>query len=322
MSQIQENIVVVEVVRTEMCEMLSCHFPVIECPSGISQKMKEVFIFTQWFLTVSVLIPSADMCDYEILTEFEKYITYINSKKYKNIKKTKEMFPYVEGVEKKKRVSKKEVSVGPDGETEKKKRIYKKKEANVEVSDTDGEVVVSEKKKRVSKKEVSVVGSDGEVVVSEKKKRVSKKEVSVVGPDGEVVVSEKKKRILKKKEVVVGVVVSDTDVESGVESGVEKKKRVSKKVSVVGPDGETEKKKKTIKKKEVVPDVVESGVESGAESGVEKKKKTIKKKESITEEKMPKISKKPTQKLTIENQETIAKCMQVLQDMEELEMEE
>ena len=298
MSQIQENVVVM---RSEMAEKLSSHFPVIECPNCLSPKLRDICIFSQWFLTVSTIIPTVNMCDYEVLMEFEKYLTFINSKKHKNIKKTKEMFPYLPAVEgevkeKKKRISKKKEDViGPDGEVvvpEKKKRIYKKKESNVEVSD-GGE----------SGNEATAVA------VTEKKKRISKKKEvveDVIGPNGEVVVTEKKKRVSNKKEVVSGLVESgaESGVESGVESGGEKKKKVSKKVTV----------------KEVT-----DGVESGVE---EKKTKINKKKVSITEDKdtneVIKKIKKPTQKiaLTVENQETIAKCMQVLQDMEELEMEE
>ena len=135
-NQIQENVVVS---REEMAILLSSHFPVIEYPLSIPPKLKDICIFSQWFLTVSTIIPTVNICDYEVLVEFEKYLTYVNSKKCRNIKKTKEMFPAppaVEGVviEKKKRITKKkdvvEDVIGPDGNVvvpEKKKRIYKKK---------------------------------------------------------------------------------------------------------------------------------------------------------------------------------------------------
>ena len=100
------------------------------------------------------------MTDPAVLTHFDEYHIYINSKKCRAIRKTKETFPF-KGVVK-------EVK-------EKKKRITKKKDV---VLDSEGNEIVAEEKKRNNKKkeEVNVeVGSDVEVPpVVEKKKRNNK----------------------------------------------------------------------------------------------------------------------------------------------------
>ena len=246
--------VVVEVVDLSHLSV-SNYNPKIECPADMVPRLKPVYIFTQWF---SQITPAVSMTDPAVLTHFDEYHTYMNSKKCRAIRKTKETFPF-KGVVK-------EVK-------EKKKRITKKKDV---VLDSEGNEIVAEKKKRNNKKkeEVNVevpqrgnpsgVGSDGEpepVPVVEKKKRNNKKKEEVdvdveVNVDVEVPVVEKKKRITKKEEVNVEVVEVGSDVEEPVV--VEKKKRNNKKTEVnveVGSDVEpvvVEKKKITKKSKAVV----------------------------------------------------------------------
>ena len=248
MSSQMTPIIEVEVqVQVQDMTMLASHNPIIECPTGISPQLKNTFIFTQWFLTISPARSVEEMANYELLTHFDTYLTYINSKKCKAIRKVKATFPTVEYAVKEKKTKKVvEDVIGPDGEVivpEKKKRVYKKKE---DVIGPDGEVIVPEKKKRVYKKKevnVEVEVSDVEIsdvevsdvevsdvvvsdVVPEKKKRVFKKKEDVIGPDGEVIVPEKKKRVIKKKETNV---VETPDVSSDEVIVPEKKKRVIKK---------------------------------------------------------------------------------------------
>ena len=252
------NEVVVEVVDLSHLSV-SNYNPKIECPADMVPRLKPVYIFTQWF---SGITPAVSMTDPAVLTHFDEYHTYMNSKKCRAIRKTKETFPF-KGVIK-------EVK-------EKKARITKKKEV---VLDSEGNEIVAEKKKRNNKKkeEVNVevpqrgnpsgVSSDVEVPVVEKKKRNNKKkeEVNVeVSSDVEVPVVEKKKRITKKKEEVnVEVVEVGSDVEEPVPV-VEKKKRITKKkeeVNVeVGSDVEpvvVEKKKKITKKSKAVVETTDT----------------------------------------------------------------
>ena len=226
--------VVVEVVDLSHLSV-SNYNPKIECPADMLPRLKPVYIFTQWF---SQITPAVSMTDPAVLTHFYEYHTYLNSKKCRATRKTKETFPF-KGVvkevkEKKKRITKKkDVVLDSEGNeivAEKKKRNNKKKEeVNVEVG-SDGEpepVPVVEKKKRNNKKkeEVNVeVGSDVEEpvvvepvepVVVEKKKRITKKkeEVNVeVGSDVEPVVVEKKKKITKKSKAVVETTDTDDDI--------------------------------------------------------------------------------------------------------------
>ena len=197
--------VVVEVVDLSHLSV-SNYNPKIECPADMLPRLKPVYIFTQWF---SQITPAVSMTDPAVLTHFDEYHIYINSKKCRAIRKTKETFPF-KGVVK-------EVK-------EKKKRITKKKDV---VLDSEGNEIVAEKKKRNNKKkeEVNVeVGSDVEEpvvvepvepVVVEKKKRITKKkeEVNVeVGSDVEPVVVEKKKKITKKSKAVVETTDTDDDI--------------------------------------------------------------------------------------------------------------
>ena len=233
---------VAEEVVSEGMEFLSLlqYNPIIECPVDVKVNMKMVYIFTQWYSQIPENVAGlVSMTDASLLRHFDVYYTYINSKKCKAIRKTKEMYPTVNYEKKNKTV------LDSEGNVVVAKRVSKKKEVNVEVG-SDVEVpVVAEKKKRVSKKkEVNVevdgeVVSDGEVQVAEKKKRVSKKKevnVEVVSDVVIPVVAEKKKRVSKKK-----------DVENVVVENVEKKKRTKKTVVDVA-----EKKKKSAKKTKVV----------------------------------------------------------------------
>ena len=278
-------------VNVDMEVFLSTHYPIIECPSDILPKLKDVYIFTQWFSQITIPISITDV---SLLTHFEKYITYISSKKCRAIRKTKEMFPYIEGAPKKKRVSKKPV----------------------EVLGTDGEPVVSEKKKRTKKPVEVVLGTDGEPVVAEKKKRTKKPVEAVLGPDGEPVVTEKKKRVYKKKEV--NVEVSESDTENVVS---EKKKRVYKK------------KEEEVVAEEVAEEVAAVVVEKKKNNktkavAVEKTEKKNKKvtvdtvDTNVVEPKKRKITKKNTSfPVEDSDNEAEAAANQLLQEME-LEMEE
>ena len=248
---------VAEVVVSEAVVDLSLlrYNPMIECPVDVKVNMKMVYIFTQWYSQIPENVAGlVSMTDASLLEYFDVYYTYINSKKCKAIRKTKEMYPTVNYEKKNKTV------LDSEGNVVVAKRVSKKKEVNVEVG-SDVEVpVVAEKKKRVSKKkEVNVevdgeVVSDGEVQVAEKKKRVSKKKevnVEVVSDVVIPVVAEKKKRVSKKKDVenvvVENVVVENENV---VVEVVEKKKRTKKTVATVVDVAE--KKKKSAKKTKVV----------------------------------------------------------------------
>ena len=175
--------------------------PMIECPVDVQAHMKVVYIFTQWYSQIPENVSGlVSMTDASLLGHFDVYYTYINSKKCKAIRKTKEMYPTVNYEKKNKTVLDSEGNVVV---AEKKKRVSKKKEVNVEVVSDVVIPVVAEKKKRVSKKKevnVEVVVSDvvENVVVDvvEKNKRTKKTVAAVVD------VAEKKKKSAKKTKVV------------------------------------------------------------------------------------------------------------------------
>ena len=219
----------------EMVDMshlsVSNYNPKFECPADIPPGLTAAYIFAHWF---SGITPAVSMTDPAVLTHFYEYHTYLNSKKCRATRKTKETFPF-KGVvnEKKKRIPKnKEAVLDSEGNeivAEKKKRTNKKKEEdNVEVgSDVEAPVVVEpvveKKKKRINKKKEEdnvEVGSDVEApvvvepVVEKKKKRTNKKKEEdnvEVGSDVEAPVVEKKKKITRISKAVVETETTETD---------------------------------------------------------------------------------------------------------------
>ena len=147
----------------EMVDMshlsVSNYNPKFECPADIPPGLTAAYIFAHWF---SGITPAVSMTDPAVLTHFYEYHTYLNSKKCRATRKTKETFPF-KGVV-----------------NEKKKRIPKNKEA---VLDSEGNEIVAEKKKRTNKKKEEdnvEVGSDVEAPVVEKKKKITRISKAVV----------------------------------------------------------------------------------------------------------------------------------------------
>ena len=187
----------------EMVDMshlsVSNYNPKFECPADIPPGLTAAYIFAHWF---SGITPAVSMTDPAVLTHFYEYHTYLNSKKCRATRKTKETFPF-KGVV-----------------NEKKKRIPKNKEA---VLDSEGNEIVAEKKKRTNKKKEEdnvEVGSDVEApvvvepVVEKKKKRTNKKKEEdnvEVGSDVEAPVVEKKKKITRISKAVVETETTETD---------------------------------------------------------------------------------------------------------------
>ena len=97
----------------EMVDMshlsVSNYNPKFECPADIPPGLTAVYIFAHWF---SGITPAVSMTDPAVFTHFYEYHTYLNSKKCRATRKTKETFPF-KGVvnEKKKRTNKKKEEV-------------------------------------------------------------------------------------------------------------------------------------------------------------------------------------------------------------------